>query len=213
MATIDLVRLPDDIEAGAEIGPSFRTSIIELTSGHEQRNQDWSGERLRANISYGMMRDRNDNPRPGGEIDRTFMELLAFYRARRGRARGFLFKDYTDYSSEGPVLIGTGNGVNKAFLLKIVYADAGGNYTRLITRPVANTVKCYVNGDLRAHTLGDLGLVTLSGEAPEADDEVTAEFEFDIPVRFDTDVMQVQMAWARAGEIRDIEIVGLRERG
>lgn len=210
MATIDNIRLPPDIEAGAEIGPSFQTSVIELTSGHEQRNQDWSGERLRANISYGMMRDRNDAPRPDGEIDRTFMEVLEFFRARRGMARGFLFRDWSDYKATRAV-IGTGNGVNKAFQLAMIYDDAGGSYVRKISRPVVGTIKLYVDGVETAFTLGSLGMVTLSGDAPAMGTEITADFEFDIPVRFNTDVMQVAMRWSRAGEISDIDIIGLRE--
>ncbi len=206
MADIDNVRLPSDIESGAEIGPSFQTSVIELTSGHEQRNIDWSTERLRANISYGMMKDRNANPNNDGEIDRTFREILDFYRARFGMARGFLFKDWSDYSAEN-VVIGEGDGINKVFQLKLIYEQ----YQRRITRPVPATVKCYIDGVERSHTLTDGGTVTLSGAAPDDGAEITADFEFDIPVRFNSDVMQATMAWARAGEILDIELIGLRD--
>ena len=211
MAQIDNVRLPPDIEAGAEIGPSFQTSIIELTSGREQRNQDWSSERLRANISYGVMHDRNRNPHPSGEIDRTFMELLSFYRARRGMLRGFLFRNWSDCQADD-VLIGTGDGVNRVFPLKIIYDDDGGSYERRITRPVASTIVVRVNDTVVTHTLADGGIITVtSTEPPAGGDEISATFEFDVPVRFNTDLMQVTMYWQQAGEINDIELIGIRD--
>lgn len=211
MAQIDNVRLPSDIEAGAEIGPSFQTSIIELTSGREQRNQDWSRERLKATISYGMMKDRNDQDNPDGEPDRTFMDLLSFYRARRGMLRGFLFRNWSDYRAED-VVIGTGDGTNRVFPLKMIYDDAGGSYERRITRPVAETIQVYVEGALVTHTLATGGVITITSvDPPEINDEITATFEFDIPVRFNTDVMQVDMAWAKAGQINDIELIEIRD--
>ncbi len=211
MAQIDNIRLPPDIEAGAEIGPSFQTSIIELTSGREQRNQDWSRERLKATISYGMMRDRNDQDNPGGDPDRTFMELLSFYRARRGMLRGFLFKNWSDYQADN-VVIGEGDGTNRVFPLKMIYDDSGGSYERRITRPIASTVEVRVEGVVVTHTLADGGIVTITAvDPPGIGDEVTASFEFDIPVRFNTDVMQVDMAWAKAGQITDIELIEIRD--
>lgn len=206
MATIDNVRLPVDIEAGAEIGPSFQTSIIELTSGNEQRNIDWSGERIKANIAYGMMRRyNNDGNYSDGEVSRTFDQIVNFYRARYGRARGFLFRDWSDYQARR-VIIGTGDAVTKVFQLNLMYET----YQRKITRPVADTVVIYVNDVVAPHTLGALGRVTLTDAPPRAA-IVTASFDWDNAVRFDSDVMQVAMRWAQAGEIRDIELIGLRD--
>lgn len=206
MATVDNVRLPDDIESGAEIGPAFQTSIIELTSGVEQRNEDWSQERLKANISYGMMRRyNNDGNYSDGEVSRTFDQIIDFYRARRGRGRGFLFRDWSDYQAN-KVNIGTGDGVRKVFQLKLTY----GSYERRITRPDPPTVKIYANDVAAAFTLGSLGKVTMT-TPPAIGEIITATFDWDIPVRFDTDVMQVAMRWVQAGEINNIELIGLRE--
>jgi uncharacterized protein (TIGR02217 family) len=40
---------------------------------------------------------------------------------------------------------------------------------------------------------------------------VTAGFEFDVPVRFDTDLIQVSVASFRAGEVPRVPVVEVRE--
>ncbi len=45
---------------------------------------------------------------------------------------------------------------------------------------------------------------------PAAGGIVTAGFEFDVPVRFDTDLIQVSMASFAAGEIPKIPVIEVR---
>jgi len=53
------------------------------------------------------------------------------------------------------------------------------------------------------------GIVTFS-EPPNRDVSVTAGYEFDVPVRFDTDRLQVSMAGFRAGEVPSVPVVEIR---
>ncbi len=53
------------------------------------------------------------------------------------------------------------------------------------------------------------GVVTFSS-APSAGVAVTAGFEFDVPVRFDTDVLDVTLDLERLGSITSIPLLELR---
>ena len=61
-------------------------------SGYEKRNVNWSEARGRWDVATGLKKP--------AQID----QLIAFLRARRGRAYGFRFKHWTDYKATGPVL-------------------------------------------------------------------------------------------------------------
>src|ERR1700712_1689150 len=88
----DDVRLPVDIEQGSAVGPMFQTTIVPLSSGAEQRNADWSQEKLSADISYGVMAKRDPK-----DVANSFAAIMRFYRARMGRWRGFRFRDHSDF--------------------------------------------------------------------------------------------------------------------
>lgn len=91
------IRFPDDISYGSNGGPEFSTDIIITQGGFEQRNSNWANARAKYNVAHGV------------KTETQLAELIAFFRARKGRAHGFRFKDWTDYQITGQV-IGTGNG-------------------------------------------------------------------------------------------------------
>lgn len=194
------VRLPDDVERGAAGGPGFSTTITQLSSGFEQRNANWSKARMGFDIGYGI------------QDKEGFQEVLEFFYARRGRLYGFRFKDWSDYEATDQT-IGTGNGVITQFQLSKTYSDAGGSYVRPINKPVSGTVVIYVNDvvvDPADYTVDHTtGVVTF--DAPVANAAVvTADFEFDVPVRFDVDKADVELTWSNAGSVPNIPVVELR---
>lgn len=195
----DLIRLPEEVESGAHGGPAFRTAILSLSSGAEQRNEDWADTRQAWDIGYGVQ------DKAGYDAVRDF-----FY-ARRAASHGFLFKDWSDYKVTGGVL-GTGNGTTRTFLLVQVKEAAGPNpYTRRITRPVGGTLHVYLDGvETFAFTTGDGGWIRLN-TAPGAGVVVTADFEFDIPVRFVPDEFPLQLDWIEAGQIGSLPVVEIRD--
>lgn len=206
------IRFPADISLGASGGPERKTDIVALASGHEQRNALWANSRRRYNAGYGV-RMPND-----------LHAIIEFFEARNGRLHGFRWKDWADYKSTRPQsaisaadqVIGTGDGTKAGFQLVKAYASGGITWTRVIDKPVASTVLVAVNGIGR--TLGQdftvsaqTGLVTfLAGRIPPAGATVTAGFEFDVPVRFDTDHLAIALDHAGAGAITDIPIVEIR---
>ena len=126
------VRFPDNIAYGATGGPEFATTVIATASGYEQRNVNWAEARGRWDVASGLKKQT--------QID----ELIAFFRARRGRAYGFRFKDWTDYRATGQ-LLGTGDDVLTQFQLVKQYPSGSVIEVRTITKPVAGTVQVYLD--------------------------------------------------------------------
>jgi uncharacterized protein (TIGR02217 family) len=170
------IQFPADISYGSSGGPTFSTDVIEAFSGFEQRNINWSAARARYNVAHGV--------KTQSQLD----ELIAFFRARQGKAIGFRFKDWTDYQAVAQN-IGTGNGSQTVFQLTKKYTSSV-TVTRVIKKPVNNSaLKIYLNAALQSsgYTVNyATGMVTFT-TAPGSGVAVTADFEFDVPVRFDTD--------------------------
>lgn len=195
------VRLPDTVERGATGGPAFNTTILVLSSGYEQRNQNWERSRGRWEIAYG----------PDAATQQT---ILAFFYARRGRAFGFRFKDWSDYQILGPQEIGTGDDTTTQFQVFKRYTDTGGTFDRSVTRLVDTTVQVYLNSVLQVSGFtidNNTGVITFL-TAPANGVNVAVACEFDVPVRFDTDELQVETSRPDVVRFDGIQLVELRER-
>jgi uncharacterized protein (TIGR02217 family) len=199
MAFIE-VRFPTDIAYGCTGGPEYSTDIVITHGGYEQRNANWSQSRARYNVAHGV--------KTQVQLD----ALIAFFRARKGRADGFRFKDWTDYQAAGQVL-GTGNGSAQAFQLVKTYSNGGITETRVINKPVAGSVAVYLDGVLQspsAYTLDTASGVVTFNIAPALSASVTADFQFDVPVRFDTDRLAATLDTYGSHSWHDISLVGIR---
>ena len=202
------VRFPDSISRGARGGPERRTQIVELSSGDEERNASWANSRRRYDVAYGIRRADD------------LATVVAFFEARNGRLHGFRFKDWGDHKSCLPSgtpfptdqSIGTGDGTTTAFQLVKRYASGAQSWTRAITKPVAGTVTIALNGTPQPSSWSvatTTGLVTFSA-APGTGVAVTAGFAFDVPVRFDTDALDVTLDLERLGSIASIPLLEIR---
>ena len=197
--TFHEVRIPETISYGVSGGVGFKTDIIENFAGFEQRNISWSQIKGKWTISYNT-RNKND------------LEILnAFFIARRGKAYGFRFKDWSDYQAIN-TNIAVGNGSTTTFQLIKIYADFASSYIRTIKKPVSDTVKIYLNGTLQSsgYTVNHItGIITFT-TAPASGVVITADFEFDVPVRFDTDDANITINLPNGGggwvEIPIVEI-------
>ncbi|MBU2960141.1 DUF2460 domain-containing protein [Citreicella sp. C3M06] len=203
-------RFPTNLSFGAMGGPERRTDVVELTSGFEERNSPWAHSRRRYDAGLGL--------RKLDDID----ALLAFFEARSGQLHGFRWKDWADFKSCKPSanvaatdqVIGAGDGTAQTFHLVKTYSSGGVSYARPIAKPVVGTVRVAIGG--AELTLGSdftvdaaQGTVTLA-LAPAAGEAVTAGFEFDVPVRFDTDRIHVSIATFQAGQAPDVPVVEVR---
>jgi uncharacterized protein (TIGR02217 family) len=202
------IRFPDNISRGARGGPERRTQIVELASGDEERNASWANSRRRYDVAYGIRR--------GDDL----AAVVAFFEARNGRLHGFRFKDWGDFKSCLPSgmpthsdqVIGVGDGATTAFQLVKRYVSGAQTWTRAISKPVAGTVQIALDGIEQASGWSvdtTTGLVNF-GTAPGSDVALTAGFEFDVPVRFDTDVLDVTHDLERLGSITSIPLLEIR---
>lgn len=199
MSSFVEVQLPNAIALGATGGPTFSTDIIATFSGHEQRSINWSVARGRWNIATGI--------KGKADID----SFISFFRARRGRAVGFRFKDWSDYQVTAGN-IGTGDGAETDFQLRKQYDSGGVTVNRIIKKPVSGSLTVYLDGVEKTTGVSldsATGIVTLT-PAPSNNVVITADFEFDVPVRFDTDQMDVMMDTASLGNWGNIPIVEIR---
>lgn len=195
-------RFPTAIAFHSSGGPERRTEIVTLGSGFEERNSVWANSRRRYDVGSGI-RTLED-----------LSALIAFFEARRGRLTGFRFKDFADFRSATTItpfdqVIGTGDGVATAFQLVKTYAPGPAGWTRRIAKPVAGTVR--VGVAVSEHMLDwsvdtTTGIVTFASP-PASGAQVTAGFEFDTPVRFDSDALVIDLASFTAGEIPSVPIV------
>lgn len=202
------VRFPDDISRGARGGPERRTQIVELASGDEERNASWADSRRRYDAAYGVRRADD------------LARVVAFFEARNGRLHGFRWKDWGDCKSclpsQTPTALdqplGTGDGATTAFQLVKRYVSGSQTWVRTIAKPVAGTVRIALDGVEQVvgwAVDATTGLVTF-GTAPAAGVAITAGFAFDVPVRFDTDRLDVTLDLDRLGTITSIPLVEVR---
>ena len=202
-------RFPVNISRGARGGPERRTQIVELASGREERNASWADSRRRYDVSYGIRRADD------------LHAVVEFFEARLGRLYGFRFKDWADYKSGLPSrapdardqLLATGDGAQRHFRLRKRYGTEALSWWRAIRKPVAGTVRVAL-GEVEQFSGWSIdvttGIVTF-GTAPGVGVAVHAGFEFDVPVRFDSDLMDVTLDIERLGSITSIPLIELRE--
>ena len=206
------IRFPTAISKGTTGGPERRTDIVTLASGFEERNSRWADSRRSYNAGYGVRGVDDLNA------------VIGFFEERRGKLFGFRWKDGADYRSgppshppaAGDQAIGTGDGATAVFQLVKTYGRTWAPYRRAIKKPVQGTLTVAVAGITQAENLAfsiddTSGLITfLAGHIPAAGAAVTAGFEFDVPVRFDADKIEVNLQTLLAGSIPHIPIIEVR---
>lgn len=207
MQAFDDLSYPLPLGRGTTIAPEFSTQVMLTASGHERRNSLWSNARLRFDVG------------PGIRSESELGTLVAFFRARRGMARGFRLADPSDFSSAGMTgtpsaldqVLGTGDGARAWFELVKAYGAGEDAQPRRITRPRAGTIRVSVDGvETTAFSLESLGTIRLE-TAPPAGAIVRAGFEFDVPVRFADDRLDISSAAFAAGEAPSVMLVEIRE--
>jgi uncharacterized protein (TIGR02217 family) len=212
MTAFHEIVFPLDIALKSAGGPQRRTDVVALGSGAEERNARWAHSRRRYDAGYGV------------KTLEALSQVVAFFEERRGRLHGFRWRDRLDHSSAAPgapvtatdQVIGTGDGTAATFALCKTYGSLYSPYRRPIVKPVPGSVRVAVAG-VEAHegTAFTLNLVTgvvtfLSGHIPAGGAAVTAGFLFDVPVRFDTDYLEVDLSAFAAGAIPKIPLVEIR---
>lgn len=204
------IRFPANLSFGSLGGPERRTDVVTLANGFEERNTPWAHSRRRYDAGMGL-RSLDD-----------VAALIAFFEARRGQLHGFRWKDWSDYRSCLPSQavspfdqpVARGDGVKTVFALSKTYRSGVQTYQRPIVKPVAGTVQVALAGDPKVETVEyevdvTAGLITFVSP-PDIDVLITAGFEFDVPVRFDTDRLQTSVGSFQAGEVPNVPVIEVR---
>ena len=137
-----------------------------------------------------------------------------------GRLYGFRFKDWADYKSCAPSQrisemdqpIGIGDGTTTTFALTKAYGTVPHVYQRRIEKPVAGTIRVALSGAEQFNGWSSdpvTGIVTFE-VAPDSGVTITAGYQFDVPVRFDSDLMDVTLDIERLGSITSIPLIEIR---
>lgn len=208
MTAFHEILFPLDIALGSAGGPERRTEIVALASGREERNARWAHSRRRYDAGYGI------------KTFEALSQVIAFFEERRGMLHGFRWRDRLDHSSAAPGVavtaldqaIGTGDGSSTAFQLVKTYGGAFAPYARPVVKPVGGSVAVAVDGVALEDGFtvdATTGIVTFA-DPPGAGDVLTAGFLFDVPVRFDTDYLEVDLSAFAAGAIPKIPLVEIR---
>lgn len=204
------VRFPANLSFGSVGGPERRTDVVTLANGFEERNTPWSHSRRRYDAGLGM--------RSLEDVE----TLISFFEARRGRLYGFRWKDWADYKSAPASvdpdfedqLIGIGDGETRVFQIVKTYRSGSQSYVRPVAKPVLGTISVGIQGDRQTETINyavdtTTGLIEFNS-APDQGVQITAGFEFDVPVRFDTDAIQTSVASFRAGDVPSVPVLEVR---
>lgn len=186
------ISFPPFVARGATGGPGFSTSIVTLGSGAEQRNILWANSRGKWNISTGI-RSREE-----------MLAVIAHFHVVKGRGYSFRFKDWNDYDAADTTMVEVSPTV---WQLVKRYNVGGYEHIRTITKPVLGTVAIKIGGSPVTpssidYQTGQLTFGSAPGTAP------TATFQFDVPVRFDTDSLPVQ---ANAWDLQIVSAIDLVE--
>ncbi len=208
--TFHEVRFPASLSFGSVGGPERRTDVVTLANGFEERNTPWAHSRRRYDAGLGM--------RSLDDIE----TLISFFEARRGQMHGFRWKDWSDYKSGRATaevtyrdqVIAQGDGVKVAFQLVKTYRSGAFSYARPITKPVQGSVRIGLAQDEMRDAVDyevdvTTGLITFV-HPPSEEEQITAGFEFDVPVRFDTDRIQTSVASFQAGDVPNVPVVEVR---
>lgn len=204
------VRFPASLSFGALGGPERRTEIVTLANGFEERNTPWAHARRRYDAGLGLR-----------SLDDVEV-LIAFFEARQGQLIGFRWKDWSDYRSCRPSsavesadqLLGLGDAQASIFQLTKSYHSGSATYRRPIAKPVPGSVRVEIGGvPVRQGVDFELddntGLLHF-GTAPDHSAEIRAGFEFDVPVRFDSDAIVTSVSRFQAGEVPNVPVVEVR---
>ncbi|MEP3844792.1 MAG: DUF2460 domain-containing protein [Paracoccaceae bacterium] len=204
------VRFPANLSFGSVGGPERRTDVVTLANGFEERNTPWAHSRRRYDAGMGM--------RSLDDVE----TLIAFFEARQGQMFGFRWKDWSDFKSSrasseptfGDQVIAIGDGTTQSFPLVKIYRSGSFTYERPIRKPVAGTVRIGLSQDEMQEGVDyevdtSRGMITFS-HPPDPDVEISAGYEFDVPVRFDTGSIQTSVASFNAGDVPSVPIVEVR---
>ena len=176
-------RFPECVSFGSQGGPGFKTNVFTFDSGITTSDINWERIRGRYEATF-------DNVTPA-DIE----EVEDFFYGMRGRALAFRYKDWTDYqiSSQN---IGVGTGTDTVFQIFKRYQSGQNIFDRIIKKTVSGTSQVSVDGVVYLEG-SDYSIIDTEGRIlftnpPAVGAIIRLDYiEYDVPVRFDTDYLNI----------------------
>ena len=176
-------QFPECVSYGSSGGPGFKTGIFEVDSGLTQTEIQWERIRARYNANFDHV--------PPEDIAR----VEDFFYGMKGKAIAFRYKDWSDYTISNQNFM-VGDGVTTSFQIFKRYTSGGFTYDRMIKAPRSGSYAVALNGAQlildQDYWVNELAGTIVFRNAPPPDALGTIiQGEFDVPVRFDTDTLDV----------------------
>lgn len=209
MATVefDEVRFPTDVSYGSSGGPIFKTQVFEGYSGTEKRNIDWASPMMQFDVAYGI------------KTDAQMSAVIEFFNAREGKLRGFRYKNWANYQISNGI-IAVGNGLDSRLPLIRTYGFPATQTYKRLYKIVQGSVTGVSIGAESLTEGEDFVIDYNSGEIIFETTRIPGEgipvkavnLEFDEPVRFDTDDLQITIEAFNNNSIGQLPLVGIRDK-
>ena len=234
MAYLVGVRLNENVERGALGGARFNTSVLQMDSGFEKRNINWSVPISEFDLGFGLLLKFQVDP---ADIQLDVDELINFFYIVNGKGHSFRMKDWSDFEigyENGVVIsrqfLAFANGTQTDFPLLKRYSFGGNTFNRTgLTKIVDNIrVQLFDEGtEVDQGAAGDefvldadRGLFNFNtaplatgGSGPGGNHLIECRCEFDLHVRLDTDDLKINLEMFNAGSWPNIPIIELRGNG
>ena len=226
------VRLNENVERGALGGPRFNTSVLELDSGFEKRNANWSVPRAEFDLGFGLLLKFQEDP---SSMQLDLDELINLFYIVQGRAFSFRMRDWSDYEigyqNESSVgvsrqFLGLGDDTTTAFQAFKRYNFGGQTFDRVLTKLVDNGFIELTLDGVAQTTPGDYTLdadraifnmvvapASTGGTGPMGEELLEFRAQYDNHIRLDTDDLKVNMEVFNAGSWPNFPAVELRGNG
>ncbi len=234
MAYLVGVRLNENVERGALGGARFNTSILQLDSGFEKRNINWSVPISEFDVGFGLLLKFQVDP---ADVQIDVDELINFFYIVNGMGHSWRMKDWSDFeigyengSTISRQFLAFADGVQTDFQLLKRYSFGGNTFSRTGLTKIVDNIKVQLFDEGTEVDKGvagdefvldaDRGLfkfntapLAMGGSGPGGNHLIECRCEFDNHVRLNTDDLKINMEMFNAGSWPNIPVIELRGNG
>ena len=212
-------RLPLEMSRQVAGGLGFRTLVNESDSGVENRIRKFSRIRGRWDLASRLMRQVENNPSL-----RTDIALIRqLHVVQEGKTHGFRFQHFGDHKIGDPdnpttdnQFLANGDDSTTQFQVFKRYTYSSTNYDRSIVKLESGTYTVLIDNVAQTEGGGNdytidinTGVITLNS-ALASGTVLQIATKYDVPVRFDVDLLDIDEELASLGQIPSIPIVELK---
>jgi uncharacterized protein (TIGR02217 family) len=186
-------RFDERLSFGARGGPVWSTTKVVTQSGRRRANQNWAYPLHRYQVAHAV------------KTNADFETVRAFFYTVAGAFDGFRFKDWADFelTKSNSRLVQDASSPAE-FQICRIYTAGAREFVRPITKPCASPALVVYRTRSGVESVVSAGVDTTTGVVDIGDhvagDTYTCVGEFDVPVCFSDDAMDVEIVDLGADE-------------